>query len=71
MAKTRKLPYLRKVGQRDRIGIWIMDGSYIRAHIDEESPTLVSTTASNTYPRKSFGLTKVSARRSRNSSLAI
>lgn len=36
MAKTRKLPYLRKVGQRGRIGIWIVDGSYIRAHIDEE-----------------------------------
>jgi hypothetical protein len=34
--KTRKLPYLKKVGQRGPISIWIVDGSYVRTHIDEE-----------------------------------
>ena len=31
-----KLPYLKKVGQRGAISIWIVDGTYVRTHIDEE-----------------------------------
>lgn len=36
MGKTLKLPYVKKIDQRGRISIWIVDGSYIRSHIDEE-----------------------------------
>jgi hypothetical protein len=36
VAKTLKLPYLKKSGQRGRITIWMVDGSYVRTHIDEE-----------------------------------
>ncbi len=31
-----KLPYLKKIGQRGKIIIWIVDGTYVRTHIDEE-----------------------------------
>ncbi len=31
-----KSPYLEKVGQRGRITIWIVDGTYVRTSIDEE-----------------------------------
>ena len=34
--ETPKLPYLKKVGQRGAISIWIVDGTYVRTHIDEE-----------------------------------
>lgn len=34
--KHGKPPYLKKVGQRGRISIWVVDGTYVRTHIDEE-----------------------------------
>ncbi|MEI8243574.1 MAG: hypothetical protein WCI17_09935 [bacterium] len=36
MAETRKKPYLQKLTKRGDIVVWIVDGSYIRGHIDEE-----------------------------------
>jgi hypothetical protein len=36
VAKTMKLPYIKDIGQRGRISIWIVDGSYVRTHLDEE-----------------------------------
>ena len=36
MAETLKPPYLRKVDQRGDFQVWVVDGSYIRGHIDEE-----------------------------------
>jgi hypothetical protein len=36
MAKTLKPPYLRRDDRRGEIQIWIVDGSYIRGHLDEE-----------------------------------
>jgi hypothetical protein len=32
----RKLPYLEKIDQRGDLVVWIVDGSYIRGHMDEE-----------------------------------
>ena len=34
--ETPKPPYLKKVDQRGKISIWIVDGTYVRTHIDEE-----------------------------------
>lgn len=36
MPETLKPPYLKKAGQRGRISVWIVDGTYVRTHIDEE-----------------------------------
>jgi hypothetical protein len=36
MANRLKLPYLRKDQERGDFQVWIVDGSYIRGHIDEE-----------------------------------
>jgi hypothetical protein len=36
MAHTLKPPYLNKVGARGRITIWLVDGTYVRTHMDEE-----------------------------------
>ena len=36
MTDALKLPYLHKVDKRGAIQIWIVDGSYVRGHIDEE-----------------------------------
>jgi len=34
--KNLKPPYLEKVEERGKLKVWIVDGSYIRGHIDEE-----------------------------------
>lgn len=36
MAESLKPPYLRKIDTRGDIHVWIVDGSYVRGHIDEE-----------------------------------
>ena len=36
MAKALKPPYIKKLDQRGQISIWVVDGSYVRTHIDEE-----------------------------------
>jgi hypothetical protein len=36
MANAQKLPYLSHMDKRGDIDVWIVDGSYVRGHIDEE-----------------------------------
>jgi hypothetical protein len=36
MSAKLKLPYLEKVDERGNLQVWVVDGSYIRGHIDEE-----------------------------------
>jgi hypothetical protein len=36
MSVKPKLPYLEKVDERGNLQVWVVDGSYIRGHIDEE-----------------------------------
>ncbi|MFH1759327.1 MAG: hypothetical protein ABH822_02065 [Patescibacteria group bacterium] len=36
MAKTDKCFYLSKIDERGKLKIWLVDGSYIRGHLDEE-----------------------------------
>ena len=36
MEHSLKPPYLNKVGARGSITIWIVDGTYVRTHMDEE-----------------------------------
>jgi hypothetical protein len=36
MDEQQKPPYLKQAGQRGKIAVWIVDGTYVRTHIDEE-----------------------------------
>ena len=36
MADSLQLPYLRKLDRRGDIAVWIVDGSHVRGHLDEE-----------------------------------
>ena len=36
MSAKLKLPYLEKVDERGKLHVWIVDGGYIRSHMDEE-----------------------------------
>jgi hypothetical protein len=36
MPKPLKPPYVEEVDQRDKLRVWIVDGTYVRGHIDEE-----------------------------------
>ena len=36
MQESLTAPYLKKVGQRGRITIWVVDGTFVRTHLDEE-----------------------------------
>jgi hypothetical protein len=36
MPEPPKPPYIRKVDQRGDLNVWVVDGSYIRGHVDEE-----------------------------------
>ena len=36
MSASVKLPYVQQIGERGNFKVWIVDGSYIRGHIDEE-----------------------------------
>src|SRR5512137_2180958 len=36
MAKLLKPPYIQKLDERGDLQVWVVDGSYLRGHIDEE-----------------------------------
>jgi len=36
MSKSLKMPYIQKVAERGSFKIWMVDGSFIRGHVDEE-----------------------------------
>ncbi len=36
MAESLKLPYLQKLDDRGDLEVWLVDGVYIRGHMDEE-----------------------------------
>jgi hypothetical protein len=50
--------YLEKVGQRDSIEIWIVDGTYIRDHLNEEFTNFGQHYAYDFIPENQFWLDK-------------
>jgi hypothetical protein len=56
MPDTLKPPYLRKVGQRGNITIWVVDGTYVRTHIDEEFTNYAQHYAFTFIPQNEFWL---------------
>jgi hypothetical protein len=51
-----RLPYVKKIGQRGPIGIWQVDGSYIRTHIDEEFTNYGQHFSYRYIPKEEFWL---------------
>lgn len=51
-------PYLGKIGQRGKIAIWIVDGTYVRTHLDEEFTNYGQHGAFNCIPENEFWLDK-------------
>jgi hypothetical protein len=49
-----KPPYLSRAGERGGIAVWIVDGMYIRTHIDEEFTNYGQHFAFKFIPRKEF-----------------
>ena len=58
MKETLKPPYIEKIGQRGRISIWIVDGSYVRAHMDEEFTNYGQHYGFSCIPEQEFWLDK-------------
>ena len=56
MQETLKPPYVRKVGQRGNITVWVVDGTYVRTHIDEEFTNYAQHYAFKFIPEKEFWL---------------
>jgi hypothetical protein len=58
MEENRKPPYLKKVGNRGKISIWVVDGAYVRAHLDEEFTNFGQPLVFECIPKDEFWLDK-------------
>ena len=58
MEKPIQPPYLKKVGQRGKITIWIVDGTYVRTHLDEEFTNYGEHYGFKCIPKNEFWLDK-------------
>ena len=58
MQTTLKPPYIRKIGQRGDITVWIVDGTYVRTHMDEEFTNYAQHYAFTFIPKNEFWLDK-------------
>ena len=58
MEKTLKPPYLKNIGIRGKIIIWIVDGTYVRTHLDEEFTNYAQHYAFACIPKDEFWLDK-------------
>ena len=58
MEKPIHLPYMKKVGQRGKITIWIVDGTFVRTHLDEEFTNYGEHYGFKCIPKNEFWLDK-------------
>ncbi len=58
MAESLKPPYISKVGQRGNISIWVVDGTYVRTHLDEEFTNFGHHFVFDCIPENEFWLDK-------------
>jgi hypothetical protein len=57
-SKTRLLPYLEKIDQRGNISVWIVDGTYVRNHLDVEFTNFGQHYVFDCIPKNEFWLDK-------------
>jgi hypothetical protein len=60
MKQDLKPPYLKKIGQRGTITIWLVDGIFVRSHIDEEFTNYGEHYGYPRIPKNEFWLDKES-----------
>jgi len=53
-----KPPYVKKAEQRGKITVWIVDGTYVRTHLDEEFTNYAQHYAFECIPKNEFWLDK-------------
>jgi hypothetical protein len=58
MEQQLKAPYLKKVGQRGTITIWVVDGTYVRTYLDEEFTNYGQPLNFSCIPKNEFWLDK-------------
>lgn len=58
METSLKPPYMKKVGQRGNIIVWIVDGTYVRTHLDEEFTNYGQHYGFKCIPKDEFWLDK-------------
>ena len=58
MKEKLKPPYIEKVSHRGKITIWIVDGTYVRTHLDEEFTNYGQHYAFECIPKDEFWLDK-------------
>ncbi|HUL43312.1 MAG TPA: hypothetical protein VLY03_03035 [Bacteroidota bacterium] len=56
-----KPPYLKNVGTRGKITIWVVDGTYVRTHLDEEFTNYGQPLVFDCIPKNEFWLDKEEA----------
>jgi hypothetical protein len=59
--KQLKPPYLEKVGNRGKITIWVVNGTYVRTHLDEEFTNYAQHYSFHCIPENEFWLDKEAA----------
>ncbi|MFI5253080.1 MAG: hypothetical protein ACHQQQ_11695 [Bacteroidota bacterium] len=58
MEQKLKPPYLKKIGERGDIAIWVVDGTYVRTHLDEEFTNYGQHLVFDCIPEHEFWLDK-------------
>jgi hypothetical protein len=58
MKTSLKPPYIRKVREHGKIVVWVVDGTYVRTHLDEEFTNFGQHYAFKCIPRDEFWLDK-------------
>ncbi len=58
MKTSHEPPYIKKVGERGKIFIWIVDGTYVRTHLDEEFTNFGQHYRFKCIPKDEFWLDK-------------
>jgi len=56
MDKHNQPPYIRKAGERGEISIWVVDGTYVRTHLDEEFTNYAQYLVFDCIPKNEFWL---------------
>src|SRR6266702_3701235 len=61
MTETLKPPYIKNLGKRGSFTVWVVDGIYVRKHLDEEFTNCAQPLAFECIPKDELWLDKEAA----------